>query len=165
MLQGKLFVNNKTNDITIKYYEYSKNGYRNMMKSHDFSMSRQIIVTTGLIKKILGRVCINDNYFIGNLNFIECIEPDEQHIQIITQLNQTKDRFKNQLIEKLNKEITELSSEKGNDIQSIEVLYSLKHRVKITLFSNGVITANTDDKTVVSKFINDILDGVINVVY
>jgi len=163
MLQGKLFINIKTNKIIIKYYKYSNNGYRNMMINNDFSTYRQIIVTTGLIKKILSKVSYNDNYFIGNLSFLDCIEPDDQYLNIVNQLNESNGKSKKVLIEKLNMEITELSTEKGSDIQSIEVVHRNKTSItRITLYSNGVLTADTEKYDTVELFISDILDGVIN---
>jgi|SRR5690625_582772 len=162
MLQGKLFVNIKTNSVVIKFYDYSNNSYRKMMKSHDFYKSRQTIITTDLIKLILSKVSFDNNYYIGGINFLECIEPDEHHKQIISELNKSNSEDKKILIQQLNQEITELSGEKGNDIKSIEVIYNTQPRIRLTLYSNGVIAADTKDDGIVSNFISDILDGVIN---
>lgn len=162
MLQGKLFVNIKTSKIIIKYYDYFENNYRNMMKNHNFEESRQIIITTDLIKKILSKVSYDNNYYIGNINFLECIEPDEQYLNIIDELNKNKVVQKKQLIKKLNDEIAELSTEKGNDIESIEIICGTESKIRLFLYSNGIITADTKDKNNITKFINDILDGIIN---
>jgi len=163
MLQGKLFVNILDKSIIINYYDYSSNNYRKMMRKVDFKTDRQVIITTSMIKKILHKVSQNDNLLILDINFLECIDPDDEVEYLINLLKEKDNKDKQYVIKLLNKELDVLSSEKGIDIKSIELVFIDKGcKVRLKLYSNGIITAETKDKEVINLFVNKVLQGIIN---
>ncbi|WP_435791150.1 hypothetical protein [Clostridium sp.] len=129
-------------------YDYRDKDYKHILKSIlEFKMN-QIIITPTIFLQIL-KYCIDNNYFISQMSFLDSISVEDKEF-VDYQVN-LLNREEDQLIKEKQKnilvnELHWLTSDGCIDIRLIEFTIKTKNELysNVTIYSNGVILI--DDK-------------------